>query len=96
MASIEQHAVQPGDLIYTRTAQDGVLHTDVLWTVDANDGVTNVSAEMPPGTYWTVWVRCDDGCQISGCVHGRTRHPFLLSAGDYLHASRLPECEAQR
>lgn len=94
--SIEQHSLNPGDLIYTRDPDSGVVHTDILWTVDANDGVTRVAEEMPPGTYWTVWVRCDGTCQITGCEHGRTRHAFLLSAGDYVHAARISEFEVAR
>lgn len=99
MASIEQYALNPGDLIYTRTPEDGVVHTDILWTVDENEGVaTNVSPTMRPDTYWIVWVRCDgsSACLNDDCEHGRTRHCFLLSAQDYVHASRLPKFEVQR
>ena len=97
MPGIEQHALEPGDLIYTRDPDTGEVHTDVLWTVDADDGVTtDLAPTMPPGTYWTVWVRCDGTCQITGCQGPSTRHAFMLSADDYLHASRLPECEVTR
>lgn len=95
--SVEQWPLNPGDLIYTRQP-DGSVNTEILWTVDANDGPTRVAAEMPPGVYETVWVRCDNrgACRITGCDHGRTPHAFLLSDQDFIHASRLPEFEVRR
>jgi hypothetical protein len=93
--NINQWPLNPGDLIYT-LQDDGTVNTETLWTVDANDGPTPVAVEMPPGVYETVWVRCDGTCEISDCVHGRTRHAFLLSAQDYVHASRAAEFEVTR
>lgn len=96
----EQHAPRPGDLIYIRDDETGEVFTGQAWVVMDNEGAVpaaQLADSMPWKTYWSVWLQCDGRCRTDNCTGvPNENNCHLLSAGDFVHVSRLPEFEVQR